>query len=521
MRRALSLLFALGLPACACDGAGRDRDAAFESPDAALPDAPGLDAPFLDAFVPGLDAASGPDAPPERRLASGVTLEGLALFQGVRVELASSGSVATARNAPVLAARDAVVRAYVSAASYPRTLRGELEVREGTRIVAVHTASATVARASTDADPTSVLAFDVPARELTPTASLAVRVVDPAGESPGASHPAQLPRDGSGLALGAQDDGEGLHLVLVPLAWNSDGSGRLPDTSDAWLMRVRALLTSLYPLVDVRIDVHAPVPWSGGLTWSGSVDFGDINAMLFDLRETDGAPPGAYYYALVAPDVDFDSYCGGSCVTGQSYVVSDPADAAFRVGSGVGFGTDDSAWTLAHELGHEHGRYHAPCGTSGDRDYPYAGGGLGVWGFDPRARAFLDPSRTSDFMGYCDPQWISDYTWSAIFTRTLAVSALSAPWGVGEAVIVRVRSARPGVREALWVGPRALRAPRTRERTAFAYLDAGGRVLVRGTAPTVLQSHDDERVVVLPAAPPGAVHVEVDGVLVEVTRDDE
>jgi hypothetical protein len=519
MRRALSLLFALGLPACACDGGGRDRDAAFESPDAALPDAPGLDAPFVDAFVPGLDAAVVPDAPSEQRLASGVTLEGLALFQGVRVELASGGTITTMRNAPVLASRDAAVRAYVSAASYPRMLRGELEVREGARVVAVHTASATVARASTDADPASVLAFDVPASELTPTASLAVRLVDPAGESPGASHPAQLPRDGSALALGAQDDGEGLHLVLVPLAWNGDGSGRLPDTSAGWLMRVRALLTSLYPLVDVRIDVHAPVPWSGGLTWGGSVDFGDINAMLLDLRDTDGAPPGAYYYALVAPDVDFDSYCGGSCVTGQSYVVDDPADAAFRVGSGVGFGTEDSAWTLAHELGHEHGRYHAPCDTSGsDRDYPYTGGALGVWGYDPRGGVFLEPARTTDFMGYCEPQWISDYTWSALFERTLAVSALSAPFGRGDAVIVRVRSVRPGVREARWVGPRAMRAPRTSVRTAYAYLDAGGRVLTRGTAPTVLSSHDDERVVMLPPAPPGAAHVEVDGVRVDVER---
>jgi hypothetical protein len=204
-------------------------------------------------------------------------------------------------------------------------------------------------------------------------------------------------------------------------------------------------------------------------------------------------------------------------VTGQSYVVDDPADGAFRVGSGVGFGTEDSAWTLAHELGHQHGRYHAPCDTSGaDRGYPYAGGTLGVWGFDPRTATFLEPTRTTDFMGYCDPQWISDYTWRAIFARTRAVSALWAPWAPGEAVIVRVRSALPGVREALWVGPRALRTPHTTERTAFAYLDARGRVLARGTAPTVLQSHDDERVVVLPGVPPGAARVEVDGLLVDV-----
>jgi hypothetical protein len=506
MRRALPIALALTLPACACETPA-DPDASVERLDAALPDAPGLDAPFLDdAYAPGTDAASGPDAASERRLASGVTLEGLALFQGVRVELAAGGASASARNAPIVAQRDAIVRAYVSATSYPRSLRGELEVREGARVVAVHAASATVARASTDADPTSVLAFELPAAEITPTASLSVRLVDAAGESPGASHPAQLPRDGSALPLAAEDDGEGLHLVLVPLAWNSDGSGRLPDVSDGWLMRVRALLTSLYPLTDVRIDVHDPVPWSGGLTWSGSVDFGDVNAMLIDLRETDRAPAGAYYYALAAPEADFDSYCGRSCVTGQSYVVDDPADSDFRVGSGVGFGTEDSAWTLAHELGHEHGRYHAPCDTSGaDSDYPYAGAELGVWGYDRRSGTFFEPSSSTDFMGYCEPQWTSDYTWRALFERTVAVSALALPRR--DVVLVRVRGGVP-----LLVGRRALRTPRTRETTPFAYLDARGRVLVRGLAPTVRQSHDDERVVVLPAAPALAARAELDGV---------
>jgi hypothetical protein len=64
--------------------------------------------------------------------------------------------------------------------------------------------------------------------------------------------------------------------------------------------------------------VHEVVPWSGGLTWSGSADFGDINAALLDLRVADRAPQGAYYYGLVAPDVDFDSYCGGRASRGRA-----------------------------------------------------------------------------------------------------------------------------------------------------------------------------------------------------------
>ncbi len=495
---------------CTC-GAGEDlpRDASF--PDASLPDAPGLDAAFSDVPSIGADAFAAPDAPSEMRLARDVTVDSLALFQGVRVELARGGTptMPGTRNAPIVAARDAVVRAYLTAPSYPRTVSGELEIRDGARVIGVHTVTTTLTRASTDASADSVLAFDVPAAEITPTASLALRVLDPSGDSPGASHPARLPRDGTALSLGARDDGEGLHLVIVPFRWDSDGSGRLPDTSEAWLGRVRALLTALYPIVDLTIDVHAVVPWSGGTTWSGSADFGEINAELMDIRAAERAPESAYYYAIVAPDDDFSSYCGGSCVTGQSYVADDARDGDYRVGSGVGFGTESSAGTLAHEVGHQYGRYHAPCDTSGsDVDYPYTNGQIGVWGYDRRTRTFQPPTTTYDFMGYCDPQWISDYTWSAMFERTIAVSALSLPPSLRDDVlVVRLNGARSVV-----VGRRSQRTPHSHTLAPYAYRDARGHTLTRGIAPAITQSHSDERVIITPPPPLDATTITIDGV---------
>ncbi len=128
-------------------------------------------------------------------------------------------------------------------------------------------------------------------------------------------------------------------------------------------------------------------------------------------------------YGLVAPASSLSAYRGGSCVTGQSYVADDPKDASSRVGSGVGFVGEDSAWTLAHELGHMDGREHAPCDTSQwDAGYPYKGDALGVAGLDQRTHALIPASGATDLMGYCDPLWISDYTYSALFDRVLAVS---------------------------------------------------------------------------------------------------
>lgn len=448
------------------------------------------------------DAPLAVDAPRALGLADGASIDGLALFQGVRVALADDGDVLSSRNAPVVAARDAVVRAYVTVTGN-RTLTGELAVWEGDRLVAIHEASVTLSGSSSDARPGSFLSFDVPAAEITETARLSVRLVDPAGAAPSGEHPARLPRDGTSLPLGAEDDLAGLNLVLVPLRYETDDSDRLPDTSNPWLSQLRGLLTSLYPLVDVEITVRDAVAWDRGLTFTGNVDFGAVNAMLLDLREDDDAAPGAYYYALVRPDATFSDYCGGSCVTGQSYVVDDAESADFRVGSGVGFGTESSAWTAAHELGHEHGRYHAPCDTSGpDADYPYDGGEIGVWGYDARDGSFLPPD-TTDFMGYCDSQWISDYTWSAIFERTRAVSALSAP-AHARTLLVRLDGER-----AIPIGVRERRVPRTRATVFHRYLDARGRVLSFGNVPAIDQSHSTERLVALPAPPLGAVTLEL------------
>lgn len=471
----------------------------------------GLPSP-LDAGLDPRDASIAIDGGPVSidpgaiRLAEDAQLEGLALFQGVQVILARDGAPSSERNAPIVAARRAVVRAYVST-TRSTTVSGELEVREGARVVAIHRDTITLDGTSSDDDPGSVLAFDLPAEQVTETASLAVRLVSPSGTpAPSAAHPARLPRDGSALALGAEDDGAGLELVLVPIRWDGDGSGRLPDTSDAWLARLRALLTAMYPLVDVDIRVRAAVPWSDSLTWRGNVDFGAINSMLLDLRESDGASRRAYYYALVAPAESHDVYCSGGCTNGQSFVVSDPSSDGYRVGSGVGFGTEATAQTLAHELGHIHGRRHAPCGGASGSDpaYPYDVASIGVWGFDPRTSTFLDPSDTHDFMSYCSPDWISDYTWSAMFERTVAVSALSAPIA-RESLRVRLGGERGVVIE----GRVSLPPPRTEARIGYAYLDAQGAVIARGEAPVLEQSHTDERLALLPAPPARATHVRV------------
>ncbi len=363
-----------------------------------------------------------PDAAPAAPLlAEGVRIRDIALFQSIKQPLVTAGQPAGTPAVPVLPGRGGAMRIYVDALPAPRTVTAELTI--GTRSF---TSSGTLSAASSDAVAASVLSIPITPDAFTAGARWSVRLTAADGVAipTGTASDARYPRDGSDLDLGVAAPTT-LRIVLVPLRYDTDGSGRLPDTSPTQLERYRALLTALYPLSTVEFTVHAPLPWSTSLNLSGDVRFGSINDALIDLRAAENAPRATYYYGLVAPAVNFGTYCGNGCVSGQSYVITTPSNSSTRVGSGLGFVGERSAWTMAHEVGHIHGRSHAPCGVSSfDASYPYQNGVTGVWGFDARSGTFIAPTAT-DFMGYCDDEWISDYTYAALYQRMRALEALT------------------------------------------------------------------------------------------------
>ena len=96
----------------------------------------------------------------------------------------------------------------------------------------------------------------------------------------------------------------------------------------------------------------------------------------------------------------------GSGVAGIGYVGGKTA---------IGWDKNGADQVAAHEWGHNWGRSHAPCGNppGPDANYPYAGGAIGVYGLDVAAHALKPPTFT-DLMGYCNNEWISDYTYMGV-----------------------------------------------------------------------------------------------------------
>ncbi len=176
-----------------------------------------------------------------------------------------------------------------------------------------------------------------------------------------------------------------LHLTVIPVIHQGQ-QAQVPSFSQT--------LWRIWPLKEVSFTPRAPYTFNGNLSPSGGNAWAQLLDELRILRQTDGS--GRHYYGFVK--VSYTSgiagigYIGHPVAVGWDYAQSGPA-------------------VMAHELGHNFGREHAPCGTSGDANYPYAGGRIGTWGYDLANGSLKDPSQFYDLMSYCSPQWISDYTY--------------------------------------------------------------------------------------------------------------
>jgi hypothetical protein len=411
----LALVFAVTSAAAACDQSG----SAVTPPDNNAGGTTG-----------NQTTGPAPEAPLKTPHACGARIKELAVFQAVKVPLVVDGQPVASLTAPLIANRRAYFRAYVAfddatngnpIAGFARA-RLRLGSSQGTQEVAV---DAYIGQESTEGQIDSTINFDVPANLMQGDVHVGVDLELGTGCNGGSVK--SYPPNGL-LTLPLQDTGT-MKVTLVPVAYDADSSGRLPDLNPMQIESYRTALLAYYPVADVAITVREPVHSDIALTAGGG--WGMFLDAVAAQRTADKVPADVHYYALVSPAASFRAYCSKSCIAGLSYLADVPS-ARKQVGAGIGFTGSDAGDTMVHELGHQHGRGHAPCGaTDGlDAKYPsqgdYAMAGLGSWGLDFRSGKFQSPTRTKDMMSYCSPIWISDYNYGLLADRRLAIQAASA-----------------------------------------------------------------------------------------------
>lgn len=211
-----------------------------------------------------------------------------------------------------------------------------------------------------------------------------------------------------------------LHVTVVPIAYTCTSGGSGTTTPAGPYDYVVDYTYRIYPVPTITLASHAStVSYSGPCNSSSvpSPTIGGWQTMLYavtDLWVGDGGPD-SYYYGQVEID------CSSGCVAGLGWVGSYKAAIGF---SGIGSGHFGASKAHAHELGHNHGRRHAPgCyAANPDPSYPYVSDGKGPignaahpnMGFDIDSPAVYPYTTYYDIMGYCGPEWISDYTYEAL-----------------------------------------------------------------------------------------------------------
>lgn len=173
-------------------------------------------------------------------------------------------------------------------------------------------------------------------------------------------------------------------ITLVPIAIN----GSIPELTQEIAEQLLSESLALHPINEYRIRIREP--------YTSSVSgWQNVLRDIGNLRRSDGS--NDYYHGIVNRSLDGSNTAGIGYVSGKS-AISRP------VGS-----------TIAHELGHNFGRPHAPCGgvSSYDGSYPYAEARIGALGYDQR-NGQLKSARNYDYMSYCNPSWTSDYNFNKV-----------------------------------------------------------------------------------------------------------
>ena len=181
-------------------------------------------------------------------------------------------------------------------------------------------------------------------------------------------------------------------LTLIPFIWSETQDSSIVSLVDAvaadpenheMLEETRILL----PVGALDVTAHEPV-------LSSSNNAFDLRRNAQAIRAMEGRGTGHYMGMMARP------------VTGAAGIA--------YIGDRVSFAIPFPI-VIAHELGHNMSLFHAPCGGAGgpDPSYPYADGSTGAWGYDLRdGGRLVHPSEGRDLMSYCNPRWISDFSFT-------------------------------------------------------------------------------------------------------------
>lgn len=303
---------------------------------------------------------------------------------------------------PLVAGRDGLLRVFVRA-SAQNSAQPAVRVRlyDGVNLVSTLLLDAPLSAVATtveDATYTSAWSAPIPGSLIKPGLAVFAEV-DPSNAVPEIGELDNAwPQLGATMPIVVKNV-PAFSVRLVPV---EQSNGLIANVSSQNAAAFLNDIRRMYPIGSIDVDVRAPFTSSAGVVQSNDNN-GAWNALLNEisaLRAIDGS--SRYYYGVVKT-----TYSSG--VAGIGYL---------GVPAAIGWDfLPSGADVMAHELGHNWGRMHAPCGGAAfpDPAFPYPSGNIGVSGFDLTTATFKT-STVADIMGYCVPAWVSDFNYKGIMS---------------------------------------------------------------------------------------------------------